>query len=171
MIPCRRSSRTSRSTRPTTSRNPASSIATPATAHDGPDAAAMTACGASIRIGFLEMDGVLGNSMQVNAHNYEHIGQRAVPHSTRCSSPLRTSTWIPATGPPFATGTAMHRSRCQVVSAIPPTTRSPVSQAAPIPSRHSTKLAATGTFRPMRAESTTRPTPVRALDLRALWAS
>jgi hypothetical protein len=42
------------------------------------DAAAMTACGLSIRIGFLEMDGVLGNSMQVNAHNYEHIGQRAV---------------------------------------------------------------------------------------------
>lgn len=43
------------------------------------DIPAVAACGVSVRIGFLEMNGVLGNSLHVNAHNYEHIG-KAVPH-------------------------------------------------------------------------------------------
>src|SRR5579859_878444 len=37
-----------------------------------------SACGRSLRLGFLEMTGVPGNEMQVNGHNYEHIGG-AVP--------------------------------------------------------------------------------------------
>src|SRR5205814_9771439 len=40
---------------------------------------AASACGRSLRLGFIEMTGVLGNEMQVNGHNYEHIGG-AVPH-------------------------------------------------------------------------------------------
>ena len=47
---------------------------------DPADIPAVNACGRSVRIGFLEMTGVVGNSMQVNGHNYEHIGQRAVLH-------------------------------------------------------------------------------------------
>jgi hypothetical protein len=52
------------------------------------DIPAVRACGRSLRIGFLEMTGVLGNSMQVNAHNYEHIGQRAVLHFNEMFRPF-----------------------------------------------------------------------------------
>jgi hypothetical protein len=52
------------------------------------DRAAMTACGRSIRIGFLEMNGILGNSLQVNAHNYEHIGDRALPSFGKMFNPF-----------------------------------------------------------------------------------
>lgn len=36
-------------------------------------------CGRSLRVGFLEMTGNWTNAMEVNGHNYEHIGNRAVP--------------------------------------------------------------------------------------------
>jgi len=55
---------------------------------DPGDIPAVNACGVSVRIGFLEMTGVLGNSMQVNAHNYEHIGQRAVLHFDEMFKPF-----------------------------------------------------------------------------------
>jgi hypothetical protein len=47
---------------------------------DPSDIPIINQCKRSVRLGFLEMTGVLGNSMQVNGHNYEHIGQRALPH-------------------------------------------------------------------------------------------
>lgn len=55
---------------------------------DAGDIPAVNACGRSVRIGFLEMTGVLGNSMQVNAHNYEHIGNRAVLHFDEMFKPF-----------------------------------------------------------------------------------
>jgi hypothetical protein len=55
---------------------------------DPGDIPAVNACGRSVRIGFLEMTGVLGNSMQVNGHNYEHIGQRAVLHFDEMFKPF-----------------------------------------------------------------------------------
>ena len=55
---------------------------------DAADIPAVNACGRSVRIGFLEMTGVLGNSMQVNAHNYEHIGTRAVLHFDEMFKPF-----------------------------------------------------------------------------------
>jgi hypothetical protein len=55
---------------------------------DAGDIPAVNACGRSVRIGFLEMTGVLGNSMQVNAHNYEHIGTRAVLHFDEMFKPF-----------------------------------------------------------------------------------
>ena len=55
---------------------------------DAADIPAVNACGRSVRIGFLEMTGVLGNSMQVNAHNYEHIGNRAVLHFDEMFKPF-----------------------------------------------------------------------------------
>jgi hypothetical protein len=36
-------------------------------------------CGRSVRIDFLEMTGNFTNAMEVDAHNFEHIGQRSVP--------------------------------------------------------------------------------------------
>ena len=55
---------------------------------DPADIPAVNACGRSVRIGFLEMTGVLGNSMQVNGHNYEHIGSRAVLHFDEMFKPF-----------------------------------------------------------------------------------
>ena len=55
---------------------------------DKGDIPAVNACGLSVRIGFLEMTGVLGNSMQVNAHNYEHIGINAVLHFDEMFKPF-----------------------------------------------------------------------------------
>ena len=55
---------------------------------DAADIPAVNACGRSVRIGFLEMTGVLGNSMQVNGHNYEHIGSRAVLHFDEMFKPF-----------------------------------------------------------------------------------
>jgi hypothetical protein len=46
----------------------------------GPDLTAVAVCGQSLRISFLEMTGVIGNSLHVNSHNYEHIGLVALPH-------------------------------------------------------------------------------------------
>jgi hypothetical protein len=55
---------------------------------DPTDIPIINQCGRSVRLGFLEMTGVLGNSMQVNAHNYEHIGQRAVLHFNEMFRPF-----------------------------------------------------------------------------------
>jgi hypothetical protein len=52
------------------------------------DYAAMTACGLSVRIDFLEMDGAFGNAMQVSGHNFEHIGNRAVLHFDEMFKPF-----------------------------------------------------------------------------------
>jgi hypothetical protein len=46
---------------------------------DSTDIPFLTPCGRSIRIDFLEMTGNFTNAMEVHAHNFEHIGQRAVP--------------------------------------------------------------------------------------------
>lgn len=46
---------------------------------DPTDIPLIAVCGRSLRMDFLEMTGNFTNAMEVNAHNFEHIGQRAVP--------------------------------------------------------------------------------------------
>jgi hypothetical protein len=59
------------------------------------------ACGRSLRIGFLELTGVLGNEMQVNGHNYEHVGG-AVPHFDLMFKPFANFTMDKKYGTPFS---------------------------------------------------------------------
>jgi hypothetical protein len=66
------------------------------------DIPAVRACGRSVRIDFLEMTGILGNAMQVNAHNYEHIGQRAVLHFDEMFKPFANFDMDTRYGTPFA---------------------------------------------------------------------
>jgi hypothetical protein len=54
---------------------------------DAADVTAFAACGRSLRVGFLEMTGVIGNSLHVNGHNYEHIG-KALPHFQKMYKPF-----------------------------------------------------------------------------------
>jgi hypothetical protein len=65
------------------------------------DIPAVRACGRSLRIGFLEMTGILGNSMQVNGHNYEHIGQRAALHFNQMFLPFANFDMKTRYGAPF----------------------------------------------------------------------
>jgi hypothetical protein len=65
------------------------------------DYAAMTACGLSIRIDFLEMDGAFGNALQVSGHNFEHIGNRAVLHFDEMFKPFANFDLNKRFGTPF----------------------------------------------------------------------
>jgi hypothetical protein len=60
-----------------------------------------SACGRSLRLGFIEMTGVLGNEMQVNGHNYEHIGG-AVPHFDAMFKPFANFNMDTKYGTPFS---------------------------------------------------------------------
>ena len=68
---------------------------------DPADLAAVAACGHSVRIGFLEMNGVIGNSLHVNFHNYEHIGLKAVPHFYEMYEPFENFDLRGRFGVPF----------------------------------------------------------------------
>ena len=65
------------------------------------DYAAMSACGLSVRIDFLEMDGAFGNALQVSAHNFEHLGNRAVLHFDEMFKPFANFDLNTRFGTPF----------------------------------------------------------------------
>jgi hypothetical protein len=60
-----------------------------------------SACGRSLRLGFIEMTGVLGNEMQVNGHNYEHL-PRSVPSYGAGFKPFANFTMDKKYGTPFS---------------------------------------------------------------------
>jgi len=59
-------------------------------------------CGRSVRLNFLEMTGNLTNAMEVLGHNFEHIGQRAMPRFYAMFKPFANFDLDRRIGTPFS---------------------------------------------------------------------
>jgi hypothetical protein len=66
------------------------------------DVEQVMACGRSVRLNFLEMTGNLTNAMEVLGHNFEHIGQRAMPRFFAMWKPFANFDMNTRYGTPFS---------------------------------------------------------------------